>query len=187
MEPIIFALGSTSPHKVEAAQAAFRRIGSWSGGHPELQLRTVAVASGVPPQPIGLDQTRLGAWLRAEAALRAAPEAQYAIGIESGIVNLGSVVEPFIDFAVVALMTRLPDGNATVYTTSVGVPVPVKLVRQSIDTQQQVEAGKFYAEEHGCDPTDMTSHLSRGVLSRADLIEQAVFAALACADLRTTP
>lgn len=186
MEPIIFALGSTSPHKVEAAQAAFRRIGSWSGGHPELQLRTVAVASGVPPQPIGLDQTRLGAWLRAEAALRAVPEAQHAIGIESGIVDISETLFRYVDLSVVALVTR-PGTAPVVYTTSPGVPVPVKFVLQSIDTQQQVEAGKFYAEEHGCDPTDMTSDLSRGVLSRADLIEQAVFAALACADLRTTP
>lgn len=195
MDPIIFALGSTSPHKVAAVQAAFTRIGSWSGGHPELQLRPVAVALRlppvglVPPQPIGLNQTCLGAWLRADAALRAVPEARYAIGIESGLVDLGISSEPYVDLAAVALVTRAQGGHgqAAVFTTSTGVPMPGRYVQQSIGAQQKVEAGRFYAEEHGCDPTDFISHLTRGVLSRVEQMSQAVLAALAIERIRTEP
>lgn len=187
MKPIIFALGSTSPHKIAACKAAFESLDNWSGGDPELQLRPVAVASGVPPQPIGLEQTRRGALQRAEAALQEVPEARYAIGIESGIVRMGGYHSIDLDLAVVAVVTRSPENTPVVYTTSVGVPVPSKYVNASLAAQQQTEAGKFYAEEHGCDPTDFTSEVTRGVLSRVELTMQAVLAALSIADIRTEP
>jgi inosine/xanthosine triphosphatase len=56
-------VGSTNPVKVKAAKQA--AISTW----PDVEVRGLVVASGIPEQPIGDDQTRLGALQRAQAAL----------------------------------------------------------------------------------------------------------------------
>lgn len=74
------AVGSTNPVKVAAARAVFARVA------PDASVEGVAVASGVPDQPWGDDDTRAGAITRATAA-RLALAADVGIGIEGGVVD----------------------------------------------------------------------------------------------------
>lgn len=77
-------VGSTNPVKIAAARAVLERLA------PGVQVHGLAVASGVPDQPFGDEETQAGARQRARAALEAAPEATLAVGLEGGVVALAS-------------------------------------------------------------------------------------------------
>jgi inosine/xanthosine triphosphatase len=75
-------VGSANPVKVAAVQAVIARIA------PNATVRGLAVASGVPDQPIGDEETQAGARQRALAALASTNEATLAVGLEGGVVVL---------------------------------------------------------------------------------------------------
>jgi len=77
---ITVAIGSTNPVKVAAAQAILGRA------FPEANFVTVTADSGVPEQPWGEEQTRLGALNRARGALEAAG-AGLGVGLEGGLLE----------------------------------------------------------------------------------------------------
>lgn len=76
----LVAVGSTNPVKVSAARAVVARVA------PAAQVEGIQVASTVPDQPWGDDETIRGARSRAEAAQRALG-ADLGIGIEGGVVE----------------------------------------------------------------------------------------------------
>lgn len=73
-------VGSSNPVKIAAVRAVLARIATGA------QCDGVTVASGVPDQPWGDDETQRGAETRARAAL-AASDADLAIGLEGGVVE----------------------------------------------------------------------------------------------------
>ncbi|WP_202969144.1 inosine/xanthosine triphosphatase [Gemmatimonas phototrophica] len=75
-------VGSTNPVKVAAVQAVVARIA------PNATVRGVAVASGVPSQPVGDEETQAGARQRARSALASTEGATFAVGLEGGVVVL---------------------------------------------------------------------------------------------------
>jgi inosine/xanthosine triphosphatase len=87
LKPIIVAVGSTNPIKVEPVRAVLARA------FPEAGVVAVNACSGVPVQPIGLEQMRQGAHSRAMAALKevlAQPlatdgEMRWGVGLEGGV------------------------------------------------------------------------------------------------------
>jgi inosine/xanthosine triphosphatase len=74
------AVGSTNPVKVAAVRAVL------AGVVPDAVIDARAVASGVPDQPWGDDETIRGARARARAA-RAAEDADLGVGLEGGVVD----------------------------------------------------------------------------------------------------
>lgn len=84
------AVGSRSPAKVAAVEAALRRLtGSFVAVTP------VEADSGVPEQPLGTPETYRGAAARARAALRLVPGAALGIGIEAGVETPLTEAPPF--------------------------------------------------------------------------------------------
>ena len=73
------AVGSTNPVKIGAARAVLARVA------PGADVVGVGVASGVPDQPWGDEETRHGAATRARAA-RLALDADLGVGFEGGVV-----------------------------------------------------------------------------------------------------
>lgn len=71
-------VGSTNPAKLEPVRLVFAEI------FPELEIRGVEVPSGVRDQPVGYEETVLGAENRARAAL-AQPGASWGLGLEAGV------------------------------------------------------------------------------------------------------
>ncbi|MDX2005958.1 MAG: inosine/xanthosine triphosphatase [Meiothermus sp.] len=71
-------VGSTNPAKLEPVRRVFGEV------FPGLQVRGVEVPSGVRDQPIGYQETALGARNRAEAAL-AVEGASWGLGLEAGV------------------------------------------------------------------------------------------------------
>jgi inosine/xanthosine triphosphatase len=76
----LVAVGSKNPVKLDAAQAVLAPLS------PLARFEGVAVASNVPDQPFGDDETIQGARTRAEAA-RDALDADLGVGIEGGCVE----------------------------------------------------------------------------------------------------
>lgn len=77
---VTIAVGSSNPVKLAAAQSVLIRA------YPEAIFTTITVSSGVPDQPWGDDQTRLGAFNRAQNAL-AQTGASLGVGLEGGLVE----------------------------------------------------------------------------------------------------
>lgn len=74
------AVGSGNPVKV----AAVRAVLAWAA--PQAAISAQAVASGVPDQPFGDDETIAGARTRAQRA-REAADADIGVGLEGGVVD----------------------------------------------------------------------------------------------------
>lgn len=74
------AVGSANPVKVAAATAVL------VGYFPAARVEAHAVASGVPDQPFGDEQTIAGARARAQRA-REAADADLGVGLEGGVVD----------------------------------------------------------------------------------------------------
>jgi len=77
----LVVVGSTNPVKIAAVQAVVQRV--WPG----CMVRGAAVESGVSSQPIGDDETRRGAAIRARRALDGDGDADLGIGLEGGVVR----------------------------------------------------------------------------------------------------
>lgn len=76
-------VGSQNPAKVRPVQEVFRQL------EPEAVIQGRDVASGVPDQPLGEEETRRGAVNRASAAVNVAESQQqqeaWGIGLEGGV------------------------------------------------------------------------------------------------------
>ncbi len=75
-------VGSANPVKIAAVRAVLERL------QPAIVVVGVAVPSGVPDQPRGDEETQAGAIARARSALRHATDADFAVGLEGGVVVL---------------------------------------------------------------------------------------------------
>lgn len=75
-------VGSTNPVKIAAVRAVIARVA------PNATVQSIAVASGVPDQPWGDDETQRGAAERARQALLQCNDgnAELGIGVEGGVV-----------------------------------------------------------------------------------------------------
>ncbi|WP_367391894.1 inosine/xanthosine triphosphatase [Lewinella sp. LCG006] len=73
-------VASKNPVKIASALAGFQEM------FPEQSFVTegISVPSGVSDQPLGDEETYLGAWNRVQAAKEALPDADFWIGIEGG-------------------------------------------------------------------------------------------------------
>lgn len=83
--PWLVSLGSTNPVKRRAAESALQQL----LGASAARVSCVEVDSGVPGQPWGDEQTRLGASNRALAALEAcgAAAGTLGLGLEGGVAS----------------------------------------------------------------------------------------------------
>ncbi len=82
---MIIAVGSTNIVKIEAVESAFKKV------FPDMLIRAIGrqVVSSVRHQPFGDNECIKGARHRAHQALLMDGEADFAVGIESGICRTG--------------------------------------------------------------------------------------------------
>jgi inosine/xanthosine triphosphatase len=87
LQPGVVAVGSTNPVKVEPVRTVLARA------FPHARVMAVEARSGVPEQPLGLEQMRQGAQNRARGALQhalaqmpaSADESRWGVGLEGGV------------------------------------------------------------------------------------------------------
>jgi len=157
-------LGSTSEHKLEAVREACEKLGI------KAEVSGVKTSSGQNEQPFGLDETYNGALTRANSVREKNPDS-VCIGIESGVITFGS---SFIDLAVIVLYVQ----NRRIVATSSGIEFPQAYVRIAEKRGNTTTVGSVIAETLGCDGTDPHSALTRGKVSRKDMLVQALMIAL---------
>ena len=161
------AVGSTNPVKLGAVRAVLQRLA------PSTQVAGVAVASGVPDQPLGDAQTIAGATNRAQAA-RVALDADLGVGIEGGVVETPTGMRTCA-WAVVA--TR--DGAAHV-GGSLSMPLPdavAALIREGMELGHAID--RLVGTENIKHGAGAVGILTDGLVSRQQAYEAIIAYALA--------
>jgi inosine/xanthosine triphosphatase len=162
------AVGSTNPVKLGAARAVASRLA------PGTEVVGVAVASGVPDQPWGDEETIRGALARARAA-RSATDADLGIGIEGGVVAVDDGTVRTCAWA--AVVTR--DGRETI-GGSLAMTLPprvAELVRGGVELGHAMDAvtGTHNVKQN----LGAVGILTRGLVTRQQAYEALVAYALA--------
>lgn len=149
------AVGSANPVKVAAVRAVVRHLDA------DAIIDHVAVASGVPDQPWGDDETIQGARTRAIAA-RAANDADIGVGIEGGVVDAGNGDVRSCAWSVIAMR----DGR-TFTGGSLAMPLPqrvAQLVRSGVELGHAMDqVTQSSGTKHGAGAVGI---LTNGIIDR---------------------
>lgn len=170
LEPLVVAVGSKNPVKVEAVRRSFAR---WMPDI-EIQATGVAVDTGVADQPWG-DATRKGAQTRATSALDALPDAEYGVGLEAGLFE--DSTGEILDVQHCVIVDRLgmqTHGHGGGFTYP---PDTTEALRGTTKTVTDV-LGPVAGDAALGATTGAVGWLTAGRLDRTRLSEQAVEAAL---------
>lgn len=158
-------VGSNNPIKAQAVKNVFER----ALGPTEVRL--VPVESGVPVQPFD-DETAKGACERARRALL---DADFGVGIEAGLI-WHKALQLYFDVQFCAIVSR--DGKITV-GHGAGFVYPPKVITEVLAGRP---VGDVMSELTGIEKLGhkigAIGYLSKGVLTREQLTEQAVLMAL---------
>lgn len=158
-------VGSNNPIKAQAVKNVFER----ALGPAEVRL--ISVESGVPLEPLGNDIAR-GACERAKKALL---DADFGVGIEAGLI-WHKELKLYFDVQFCAIVSR--DGKLTVGHGS-GFVYPPKVIERVLAGRP---VGDVMSELTGIEKLGhkigSIGYLSKGLLTREQLTEQAVLMAL---------
>jgi len=167
----VVAVGSTNSAKVEATRCAFAR---WLG---DVEVFTCNVDSGVSGQPVG-DEVFSGALSRARGAraqaLARGVDPDYCVGSEAGIVSLSGA---WYAWGVVCVLDRNGvEGIGTTPAFRLPAAVAERLACGSElgDVVEEMSGDAGIREGRGA-----VGLFTRGLLTRRDLFENGVLAALA--------
>ncbi len=156
-------VGSTNEAKLKAVLAGVQAY--W----PNATVDGATVISGVPDQPIGLEQTMLGALNRARAAK--ASGSDLGVGLEGGVMKLNG---QWLLFGVAAVT----DGTRESVVPTVGAPLPRQWGQAMLAGGELrphvIAAGFKYNHETG-----MYGVLTNDTIKRDEVFAQAVQTALA--------
>lgn len=167
-------VGSTNGPKLDAVRGA---LTPYLG---DLDLAGVAVASGVPDQPLGFAEIVAGARNRARAAL--ASGGDLGVGLEDGLVVIPAAGRHAINVGC-AVVT---DGRRTALGFSAGLAYPAACADEAVATRAPVGAlfDALWAQargEAGSAPSTAglgnVGRLTGGVLPRAEYARHAVVCA----------
>jgi inosine/xanthosine triphosphatase len=162
-------IASTNPVKMEAARQGFEKM--FPG--ESFELRSIEAPSAVRDQPMSSLETQQGAHNRARAAAKAIPQADYWVGIEGGIEDLG---EEMAAFAWVVVYSPHLTGKGRTGTFFLP-PAVATLIRQG---KELGEADDIVFNQNNSKQTNGAIGILTGdVIDRTRLYEHAVILALA--------
>ncbi len=118
------SIGSKNPRKIESVEYCLKRYKITAS------FIAVDVSSGVSAMPMTKDETRRGAWNRADASLRQA-EADLGVGLEGGLCQVDS------DYYLFAT-TCVTDGVTHSFGGEVLVKLPYQLWKPVIDGEGEL-------------------------------------------------
>lgn len=161
-------MGSKNPVKVSCAEEAFHLAFD-----DQSLVQALNVHSGVSEQPFGDAETYQGAYNRASNCKQAFPEADFWIGIEGGVEEMGKDMTAFA--WVVILDSAGKVGRAK--TAAFFLPSAVaELVRNGTELGQAND--QVFQEENSKQRGGAIGLLTKGLVNRKDLYKQAVLLAL---------
>jgi inosine/xanthosine triphosphatase len=161
-------VASKNPVKVQAALSGFQRM------FPEEHFitQTVSVPSLVADQPLSDQETLQGALNRARLAQQQTPSADYWVGIEGGIGNLG---EEMTAFAWIVVLDKNQCGKSRTGTFFLP-PEVTRLVQAGKELGEADDI--IFQRANSKQENGAVGLLTGNVVERAGLYEQAVVLAL---------
>ncbi|MGR3809904.1 inosine/xanthosine triphosphatase [Jiulongibacter sp. NS-SX5] len=165
---MIVCVASKNPVKIESAQTGFQQ----QFPKETIEVHSVSVPSGVPDQPMGSEETYLGALNRAKNAQNEYPEADFWIGIEGGNIRHDQEMEVM---AWVAILSKNQIGKAR--TAGFFLPQKtIELVNQGIELGHADEL--VFGIQNSKQKMGSSGLLTDGLINRKDLYVPAVIFAL---------
>jgi inosine/xanthosine triphosphatase len=165
---LLMVVGSRNPVKVGAVQAVMQRVAA-QGLMPGVTAATVQgleVASGVSDQPVGDEETRQGALSRANAALQAAPGADFGVGLEGGILKLEGDIFTCAWCVIADRRGNISAGSGLV------MPLPPPIARDLAAGYELGDAtDRLFAVKNSKHAGGALGYLSKGLRSRQDAYE----------------
>lgn len=164
------AVGTSNPVKIAAVRDVLNRI------YGNVAITSLDVKSGVPTQPIDLNQTLNGAINRAKEALKDS-DADLGVGIEAGLVKIPFTITGFFDYQFCAIIDRqqwitLGSGSGFEYP-----PVIIEgVIKKNLEIGEAMEnltGIKDIGKHKGG-----VGHLTQGILLRKELTEQSILMAM---------
>jgi inosine/xanthosine triphosphatase len=166
MTSIIIA--SQNPVKKQAVQRGFQQIFP----HDTFDLTPINVPSGVREQPVGDEETRLGAINRIAAAQKMYPQANYWSAIEGGVVEVENQLTAFAWIVI-------SDGKRTGWSRSASFFLPEKvaeLVRQGVELGEADD--QVFGRSNSKQMNGAVGILTADAVDREELYAHAVLLAL---------
>lgn len=167
------AIGSKNRGKVAAVKDALMKYERFC----DAEFVSVDVDSAVSSQPIGLDETIVGAKNRARAAF-AAGQVDYGFGLESGIFIVPHTKSDYMDTTACAIF----DGKNFHIGLSSCFEYPKVLLDKVLKEGKEISDGALelgFAEDRSFrEGAGMIGVLTKGVIDRKIYSEQAVYTAL---------
>lgn len=161
---------SESQLKIRAVQAVVPRLGLG-----EVNLTWCGTDSGVPDQPIGMEQMLRGAHNRISFVAELRARNDYYIAIENGMVQ---VMNDYFDVPCVVVRHNPSKGKVR-FAMAYGsfFPVPLHVAREV--KQEGVELGLLVQRLSGQKEKDVVTYFSKSMVRREEIISQAVLCAFA--------
>ncbi len=167
LSKVRFALGSQNPSKINGAKKALSHL-----LNNNFSLHPLSFHSGVPSQPFA-KQAIIGAINRAKNAYKAMKgKADFGIGLESGLFSFGA---GFHD----VLFCAIWDGQHLTLGNSMGFELPESIVKEikSKNSELGHVVSRLSKTKEIGKKGGAISYLSGGLLTREQMIEQAVLCA----------
>jgi len=166
---VCICVGTTNKCKIEGIRKAFLKF------YGTVTLRSFNVDSGVPPQPLGLEQIFVGARNRALNSLSKCGECVFGVGVEAGIFN---VFNTYFDVQVAAIADR---SNEITYGMSPSFPIPRSFINKLLRGEsRELEdlVNEYYGTKRIGEEGGFIKLLTKSVVTREDLTYYAVVMAL---------
>lgn len=169
-------LGSTNEHKISAVKQVFKKLFP----NENVQIKGIKADSEINEQPLGHEETIGGALNRLKnAKLLYEGDFDYAIAIENGLFPVSvKGKKRFFDAAWVAVEDA--KGRQTISLSS-GLEFSEKAINKALTRDggfKTTTVGLIIAQETNCDATDPQSFMTNGLVSRVDMLKQAIEIAL---------
>jgi len=167
---MIVVVGTSNPVKTKAVKRVLSKF-------YDVSVLSRNVPSGVPPQPVGLEETLRGAVSRASSALGLVDGAELGVGIEAGLIPVPSTLSGYMDQQFAALAD--PSGRITI-GAGPSFEYPTSLVARVL--KEGIEVGTAMDQLTGIHELGKKQggigYFSHGHLTRTQLTELAVLMAL---------
>ncbi|TFF96727.1 MAG: inosine/xanthosine triphosphatase [Promethearchaeota archaeon] len=173
-------IGSKNPVKIKAVENAFKHY------YEKVYFFNIKANSKVSDQPIGLDVILKGAYNRALAALRYLETQEkieindnkvFGVGIEAGLVRVPMARTSFMDFQFCIIMD---EKREITIGSGIGFEYPEQVIKTLVSKKTEIGTimGNISGNENLKKEGGAISFLSKNVIKRENILEEAVICAL---------
>ena len=170
----MIAVGSKNVIKVQAVEEVIKEYPSLAG----CAVQAFAVTSGVSEQPLSLEETILGAKIRAQSAFAVCPSCSYGFGIESGLFQVNGTETGFLE----ACICCIYNGSNYFVGMSCGFEVPKPILNFVLEKKMDLSQACFHsgitANQNLGSAEGLIGILTKGRVNRKEYTRQCIITAL---------